>query len=160
MTSSTPSSPKRSNPLDVLKGKVARELAALEEQLDRALERTFGASVRLPGRADRFRPALDAWESDEAIVLQVELAGVRAEDVRLVVDGEYVQITGRRAARYDAPPRRHLQMEISQGSFERVLRLRAPYDPDRVTAALDAGILTIRFPLRTAAGPRSIPVKS
>ncbi len=113
-----------------------------------------------PARVDRFRPALDAWETDDAIVLQVELAGVSAEDVRLVVDGEYVQISGRRAARYEEPPRRHLQMEISRGSFERVLRLRAPYDPDAVTAALDAGLLTIRFPLRVRPGPRSIPVKS
>jgi HSP20 family protein len=116
--------------------------------------------VRIPARADRFRPALDAWETEDAIVLQVELAGVRAEDVRLIVDGEYVQITGRRGVRYDAPPRRHLQMEISQGSFERVLRLRALYDPDAVTAALDAGILTVRFPLRGRPGPRNIPVKS
>ncbi len=116
--------------------------------------------MRLPARPNRFRPALDVWETDDAIVLQVELAGVRAEDVRLVVDGEYLQLTGRRAASYDAPPRRHLQLEISQGSFERVLRLRAPYDPDRVTAALDAGILTIRFPLRSPSGPRAIPVKS
>ncbi len=145
--------------MDVLKGKVARELAALEEQLDRVFERAFGPGVRLPGRPDRFRPALDAYQTEDAIVLQIDLAGVRAEDVRLVVDGEYVQITGRRTARYVAPPRQHLQMEIPQGQFERVLRLRAAYDPDAVTASLDAGVLTIRFPLR-AKGPRSIPVKS
>jgi len=145
--------------LDVLKGKVARELAALEEQLDRVFERAFGPGVRLPGRPDRFRPPLDAYETEDAIVLQIDLAGVRPEDVRLVVDGEYVQISGRRAARYLAPPRQHLQMEIPQGQFERVLRLRAAYDPDAVTASLDAGVLTIRFPLRGKA-PRSIPVKS
>ena len=116
--------------------------------------------MRLPSRADRFRPALDAWETHDAIVLQVELAGVRPEDVRVIVDGEFVQISGRRAARYEAPPRRHLQLEIAQGSFERVVRLRAPYDSDGVTAALDDGILTIRFPLRGTVTPRSIPVKS
>jgi HSP20 family protein len=142
-----------------LKGKVARELAALEEQLDRVFERAFGPGVRLPGRPDRFRPPLDAYQTEDAIVLQIDLAGVRAEDVKLVVDGEYVQISGRRVARYLAPPRQHLQMEIPQGHFERVLRLRAPFDPDAVSAELDTGVLTIRFPLRGKSA-RSIPVKA
>jgi HSP20 family protein len=145
--------------LDVLKGKVARELAALEEQLDRVFERAFGPGVRLPGRSDSFRPPLDAYQTEDAIVLHVDLAGVSPEDVRVVVDGEYVQISGRRVSRYVAPPRHHLQMEVPQGQFERVLRLQRAYDPDGVTASLDAGVLTVRFPLRAKAA-RSIPVKS
>lgn len=163
-TSSMPSSRRRSSaaaaaPLDVLKGKVARELAALEEQLDRALERAFSSGVRIPGRGDHFRPPIDVYETGDAILVQVELAGVRAEHIRLIVDGEYLQIAGRRGALWDAPPRRHLQVEISQGHFERVLRLRHPYDPDRVTASLDSGVLSIRLPMRSPE-TRAIPVKS
>jgi HSP20 family molecular chaperone IbpA len=52
-----------------------------------------------------------------------------------------------------------LQVEISQGHFERVLRLRHRYDPDRVTASLDSGVLSIRLPMRPAEA-RAIAVKS
>lgn len=145
--------------MDVLKGKVARELAALEEQLDRVLERAFDTGVQLPLHSDRFRPALDVYETEDAIVVQADLGGVRGEDIRLIVDGEYLQIKGRRGSLYDRPPRRHLQMEIPRGNFERVLRMRASYDADRVTAKLEAGILTVTLP-RKQRGPRKIPVES
>lgn len=144
--------------MDVLKGKVARELAAIEEQLDRALERSLGSEFRA-GRTDRFRPAIDVYEAADAIFVQAELGGVRPEDVRLVVDGEYLQISGRRRTLRDETPRRQLQMEIPQGHFERVLRFRTAYDPDGVTASLDAGILKVRLPLRPHT-TRTVPVKS
>lgn len=145
--------------MDVLKGRVARELAALEEQFDRALETAFDSGVQLPGRADRFRPAIDVYESEDVITIQVELSGVSGEDIQLVVDGEYLQLTGRRGALYEQAPRRHLQMEIPRGNFERVLRMRTAYDADRVSARLDAGILTITLP-RLEKGARKIPVDS
>jgi HSP20 family protein len=145
--------------LDVLKGTIAREIAALEEQLDRALERAFEGGAQLLGRRDRFRPPIDVYESEDEVVVRVELAGVRGEDVRLVVDGEHLQISGRREAVYERPARRHLQMEIARGAFERVLKLRTPYDPDRVSARLEAGILTVTLPRRTPRS-RSITVES
>jgi HSP20 family protein len=143
--------------VDVLKGKVARELAALEEELDEFLERTLGGGLRPAGRVDRFRPPTDIYETEEEVVVQVELAGVRPEDLQLIVDGEYLQITGTREPSHPESPERYLQMEIPRGRFERVLRLGVPYDPDRVRASVDSGILTIVLPRKTRV-VRKIPV--
>ncbi len=145
--------------MDVLIGKVARELAALEEQLERVFERALGTTMRLPGRAGSFRPTIDAYQSKEGTIVHVDLAGVESKDVRLIVDGEYLQISGRRSATYAQPPEHHLQMEIPRGTFERVIRLPRPYDPERVSAVLQAGILTVELPHRSPA-IRKIPVRS
>jgi HSP20 family molecular chaperone IbpA len=144
--------------LDVLKGKVARELAELEEELGEFLERALGAGVRRGARVDRFRPPTDVYESQEGIVVQMELAGVRPDDLRLIVDGEYLQITGTREPPHPENPERYLQMEIPRGSFERVLRVGVPYDADRVRASVDSGILTIVLP-RKSRVVRKIPVQ-
>ena len=141
--------------MDVLKGKVARELAALEQELDELVERTLGG-VRPPRRADRFRPPTDVYETQEGIVVRMELAGVSPEDVRLIVDGEYLQVTGRREPPEPEPPEHYVQMEIERGRFERVLRVGSPYDPDAVRASVEAGILTIVLPRKSAT--RKIPV--
>jgi len=143
--------------VDILIGTVARELASLEERLDRALEQAFGSSLQLPRRLDSFRPALDVYESRDATIVRVDLAGVETGDIRLTVDGEFLQVSGRRASQYDPPAQHHIQMEISQGPFDRVLRLGKPYDPEKVTAVLAGGILTIQLPHR-ASGSRRIPV--
>jgi HSP20 family protein len=143
--------------VDVLKGKIARELAELEEELGDFLERTLGGGLRRAGRVDRFRPQTDVYETPEGIIVQVELAGVHPEDLRLIVDGEYLQITGTREPPHPESPERYLQMEIPRGRFERVLRVGVPYDPDRVRASVDVGILTIVLP-RKARIVRKIPV--
>lgn len=132
--------------MDVLIGRVARDLATLEEQLDRALEHALSSGLQLPRHGDAFRPSIDVLETADALVVRVELAGVRSEDVRLVVDGEYLQISGRRALHREPKADRHLKMEIPDGHFERVLRLAAPYDRERVSARLENGLLTIELP--------------
>ena len=77
---------------------------------------------------------------------------------KLTVDGEYLQISGQRSSLHASPPRRHLQMEIAQGHFERVIRVPIRYDARGVSASLDAGILTVTLPRITGA-TRKIPVK-
>jgi len=144
--------------MQVQRGRIARELAELEEQMDHAFERALAGAVRLPA-ADAWRPALDVYETERAIVVRVELAGVSSDDVRVVVDGEYLQITGRRALGRPGEGRRHLLIEIAQGSFERVLRTRAEYDPEGVSARLENGLLTIELP-KQEKGARVIAVKS
>ena len=134
----------------VQRGEIARELAELGEQMDRAFERALAGAVRLSS-TDAWRPALDAYETERAIVVRVELAGVSSEDVRVVVDGEYLSISGRRSFRRSGETQRHLLIEIGQGTFERVLCMRAAYDPDRVSAQLENGILTIELPRRDSA---------
>ncbi|MEE8556580.1 MAG: Hsp20/alpha crystallin family protein [Myxococcota bacterium] len=143
--------------MDVLKGKVARELAALEEELDEFLERTIGGGLRPASRVDRLRPPTDVCETEEGIVVQMELAGVRAEDLRLIVDGEYLQITGTREPPPPGSGGRYLQMEIPRGRFERVLRVGVPYDPDQVSASVESGILTVVLP-RKVRVLRKVPV--
>jgi HSP20 family protein len=144
--------------MHVQRGKIARELAELEEQMDRAFERALAGAVRLPSGVDAWRPALDVYETERAIVVRVELPGVRSEDVRVVVDGEYLQITGRRSLARAGESQRHLLIEIAQGPFERVLRTRAQYDADRVTARLENGLLTIELPKKDGA-TRVVPVR-
>ncbi|MFQ5515631.1 MAG: hypothetical protein ACE5FG_14540, partial [Myxococcota bacterium] len=101
--------------MDVLIGKVARELAALEEEMDRALDRAFGSGLQFSRRVDSFRPAIDVYETGASTVVRVDLAGVDSRQIRLIVDGEYLQISGYRAPDYAEPPVQHLQMEIAQG---------------------------------------------
>jgi len=144
--------------MQVQRGKIARELAELEEQMDRAFERALAGAVRLP-TADAWRPPLDVYETERAIVVRVELAGVSSDDVRVVVDGEYLQITGRRALTRPGEPLRHLLIEIAQGPFERVLRMRAEYDPEHVSARLENGVLTIELP-RKERSARVIAVRA
>lgn len=100
-------------------------------------------------RGDRFQPAMDVYETEKALIVRFELAGVRGGDLRVTVDGDLVRVSGVRTA---PPPGEEVlrlhQMEIGFGPFERSLRLPVEVDRDGVTANLEEGILTVTLPKR------------
>ena len=100
------------------------------------------------GPADRWRPSLDVFETEKAVVVRVELGGVRGSDVKVTVDGDTVHVRGvRRPPRGDDVARPH-RMEIEFGPFERTVRVGIPFDRDGVAASLEDGFLTVVLPRR------------
>jgi HSP20 family protein len=100
---------------------------------------------RLQG--DHWQPDVDVFETDTDVVVRVELAGVRQEDVRVSVDGDQLRISGHRATGESEAISLH-QMEIAAGPFDRRLRIPVAFDRDHVSARLSEGILTIRLARR------------
>ena len=99
-------------------------------------------------RGDRWEPDLDAFETEGAFVVRVELAGVRSEELRVTVAGEELCIRGERRPPAPAGVRRLHRMEIASGPFERRVRVPIPFDRDAVSAHLADGFLTVTLPKR------------
>ena len=108
-------------------------------------------------RGDRWQPDVDVFETEKAVVVRVELAGVRGEDLRVTVDGETLRISGARVAPEPADVKRLHQMEIATGPFERRLRIPIAFERDGVTAHLADGFLTVTLPKRVPVR-RTVPV--
>lgn len=109
-----------------------------------------------------FQPPTDIYETAEAIVVRVEIAGMTAEEINLALD----EITGRltiSGVREDpgrAEPRRYINVEIECGDFMRVVQLPRPVLAEETTAEYDRGFLVVRLPRRTEAPsePRNVPI--
>ena len=97
---------------------------------------------------DLWRPAVDIFETEDALVVRLEMAGVSASDLRVNVDGELLRIHGVRRTPAVAGVRRLHQMEIAFGPFETSIRLGIPFDRDGVSAHLEDGLLQVRLPKR------------
>ena len=105
---------------------------------------------RLQG--DRWQPDVDVFETEKDVVVRVEIAGVRSEDLRVSIDGEVLRINGVRAAHDGSEVVRLHQMEIASGPFERRVRIPVAFDRDRVHAHLADGLLTVTL-------ARKLPVR-
>jgi HSP20 family protein len=103
-----------------------------------------------PGRlrGDRWQPAVDVFETEKAIVVRVELAGVRSSQVKVSVDGEWLRIRGERMPTASRDVERLHQMEIAFGPFERSVRIGVPFERDQVVANLEEGFLSVVLPKR------------
>jgi len=109
-------------------------------------------------RGDRWQPDVDIYETEKALVVRVEIAGVRGQDLNVRVDGQILRIAGVRRAPDGAQVRRLHQMEIASGPFERRLRIPIPFDRDAVSAQIADGFLTVTLP-KSETGPRRVSVE-
>jgi HSP20 family protein len=101
-----------------------------------------------PLREDRWQPAIDVYETEKAIVVRVDLAGVRASDLRVTAEGDALRIEGVRRPRAEADVQRLHQLEIPCGPFERSVRITIPFERDQVVASLEEGFLRVTLPKR------------
>src|SRR5262245_43864692 len=73
-----------------------------------------------------WRPAADLYETPEQVLVTVELAGVRPEQVEAVLYEDALLVAGERWLPPVDPVGRYQSAEIRQGSFRLELRLPAP----------------------------------
>ena len=124
----------------------------------------LGSFVPAPGS---WQPAVDLCEMTDAMVLRVELPGLRPEDVRITIRDNSLRIEGRKTKRKAneevasaSGSLRYLCLERTWGNFSRTFALECPVRIDEVEAKLANGILEVRLPKSQACGRDvRIPVK-
>lgn len=93
-------------------------------------------------------PNTDVYTTDEGLVIKVELAGMRREDLALTVEDNRLRISGNRPDGCRASKCNFLVMEINYGRFESVIEIPNGYDLNRASAAYMNGFLRIDIPLQ------------
>ncbi len=91
-------------------------------------------------------PAADMYETEQALVILVDIAGAKADRLDISLHRDLIRICGFREDPGSRGPRRFHQMEITYGAFERVLQIPAPVDADRAEASCHNGLLRIVLP--------------
>jgi HSP20 family protein len=108
---------------------------------------------RLSVRSTIWRPPTDVYETEDAIIIRVEIAGMKEEDFTIELDSRLISIRGIRS---DVPERRaYHQMEIRFGEFSCELDLPSPVIIEEVKAAYKDGFLRVVLPKIRA---RHIPI--
>jgi len=97
-------------------------------------------------------PAIDVFEGERDFRVDVDLPGVRVDDVRVSLDGNALEIDASRPG--DRAPDGHALR------YRRTVRFEVPLDADAVRAELKSGVLALTLPKAAAAIPRQIPVLS
>jgi len=98
-------------------------------------------------------PNTDVYQTDNSLVIKVELAGMKSDSLEITVEGTRLRIAGNRPDGCRANKCNFLVMEISYGPFESVLELPPGYDLSQAKAIYVNGFLRIDVP--TAQQPRS-----
>lgn len=104
-------------------------------------------------------PAANVWETDDEFCAELEVPGLKEDDINIFVVGTELTIKGERREPESNGGTFH-RRERSVGAFTRVVHLPGDVDSDRVEASLKDGVLLIKLPKSEAAKPRKIQVSS
>jgi HSP20 family protein len=133
------------------------------EQLQQQLAQVFPSWPRTPpwprgaGPDAEFAPLADVEETDDAYVIEIELAGVRKEDVNIELSGHRLAVTGERKEKERKGTLRRRTRTV--GRFRYEIMLPGDIDDKKVEAHLDDGVLTVRVPKPNAERPKQITIK-
>lgn len=98
-------------------------------------------------RPSVWRPSTDVYETRENIIVRMEIAGLRDENLEVAVQDNLLMISGSRS---DTQERKaYHQMEIPFGRFSIGIELPARINTEKADAEYKDGFLIIRIPKET-----------
>lgn len=104
-----------------------------------------------PAAQQHWSPMSDVFETAEQLVVRMELAGVKREQIGISLENDRLLIRGvRHEDRPEGVTVFH-HMEINYGCFERALHLRPGVRQEDIGAHFEDGILTITIAKRRPA---------
>ncbi|HVE46656.1 MAG TPA: Hsp20/alpha crystallin family protein [Acidimicrobiales bacterium] len=128
------------------------------DRLNRQLGHYLDSWSQLPSLlGEGFTPLADIEETSDAYTIEVELPGLKRDDVDIEIAGRRLSVTGERKERERVGILRRRERVVGQFHYEVVLP--GEVEEDGVEAHLDEGVLTIRVPKPASERPRRIEIR-
>jgi len=102
---------------------------------------------------------VDVYQNDDEVIVCSAVAGISPEDLEINITTESVTIRGKREKEEKIEEKDYFYQECFWGTFSRSIILSQEIDPERSTAAVKNGILTIKMPKIERQKAKKIKVK-
>lgn len=113
------------------------------------IERRLGAvlNVNKPvQKVDIFTPAVNEKADEKSYYLEVDLPGVKKEDIDVSVNDGVLVISGERKIEKKEESEKYTRIESFFGKFERAFKLPPDADAENIKAKYENGVLRIELP--------------
>lgn len=97
-------------------------------------------------REELWRPPMDVYETDERVVVMVELAGIKEDDLEVTLFNDVLVVCGTRTDPSRPERVRYHEMGINFGRFRAEVFMPIRVKPDCVDARYENGFLSIILP--------------
>jgi HSP20 family molecular chaperone IbpA len=130
--------------------KKQNDLISFPIHLPREVERLFDEMIHRPWGVCRevrgWNPSVDLYETKDAFILEADLPGVKAEDVKVEAENGDLVLSGARVIEKRQNDGPFHTMERSSGHFTRRIKLPQSIDKDAIQAEFHDGVLRVTLP--------------
>jgi len=110
------------------------------------LDDFFQGSIDLGPGLTAGSPAVDIYEKDNKLIVDLEVPGVKVEDLKVVVEGNILTITGEKKRQKEHKDTKYYLNEVSYGKFQRSFELPAYVEVNKIKSEYKSGNLRIEMP--------------
>lgn len=118
-----------------------KELRSLEERINDALSTDVKKDL-----FTSFTPSVNTREGEFAYHIDVDLPGVKKEDISVKIDNNVLTLKGERKSKQEVKKEDYYKMESSFGCFTRSFTLPDNIDKENIHAENKDGVLEITLP--------------
>jgi len=133
--------------MNYIKIRFRNDRGMIEREIQDALEDSFSMTnpTMFAMGEHTWRPHTDIYETADQILVVMDLAGVKRDEIHLEVSRKAIKIYGKRDQKALFETTRYRLAEIAYGYFERHLSLPTPVDGDKIEATYRDGLLEVRM---------------
>jgi HSP20 family protein len=135
-------------------------LQPFQHEMNRMFDQFFRGSNGEEAKVSTWRPSVDIYETDDALVIKAELPGVSKDDIIIDVHQNTLTLRGQRTHEAEVKDEQYHRVERSYGSFQRSFTLPSTIDYEKVQATFKNGVLELHLPRLESAKPRQIAINS
>jgi HSP20 family protein len=137
-----------------------RELRGMQEQMNRLLNLSWNHELTSEDLKEGiWQPAVDIYETEDAIVIKAELPDVDQKDIEVRIEDNTLLLKGERKHAGEVKKENYHRIERYFGSFQRSFSLPAVIQQENVSATCERGVLTITLPKKEETRPKQIKVE-
>ena len=138
-----------------------RDVVALQNRMNSIFQdfsRGNGSGENELVTAAGFVPPVDIYEDENKLVLNIEVPGMRQEDLDVRMENNTLTVKGERSFQNEGKEENFHRVERRYGSFYRAFTLPNTIDPNNIKAEYDAGVLRLELQKRPETKPKQIKV--
>jgi len=110
------------------------------------------------GRSDVMVPLADVMETDNSVVVSMDLPGVDKKDVEISVTEDELRVSALRKTEKEADEKGYHKRERSCAKFERMIKIPVAVKSEEAKASLTGGVLEIALPKEVVTSRKRIAV--
>lgn len=132
-------------------------MAELSKREKHAVSSTSAEQLVDPGNA--FSPDVDIYDTDEALVLTLDVPGVSKGNVRIEIDENNIMSVLAKT-NLEEPKENAVIREFDSGDYFRAFALNDDFQKDTIRGKLENGVLEIIVPRKRATQSRRIQISA
>lgn len=135
----------------IIRRTVQRDTDRVQEEMERVFRSLVAPRPHVTHRHNqRWRPPVEAYETEESLMVTAEIAGIDDQHVSVVIENDVLSVRGERLDSRQGDRRSYRETGISYGPFGFDVFIPFAIDAERAEADYTNGFLRIRLPRSSA----------